>query len=114
MPIQNALTVDVEDYFQVSVFADNIDRRDWDKHPLRVENNTRRLLDLLEDLDVTLVYVGQLERSLHPDGARKMDAMAIQGLLMDVYENKGVTIYAVPGRLSATEGGYFVPVPNKG
>ena len=56
MPIRNALTVDVEDYFQVSAFAKSIDRRDWDKHPLRVENNTRRLLDLFDEHQVKATF----------------------------------------------------------
>ena len=56
MPILNALTVDVEDYFQVSAFAESIDRRDWDKHPLRVENNTRRLLDLFDEHQVKATF----------------------------------------------------------
>ena len=68
MPILNALTVDVEDYFQVSAFAENIDRRDWDKHPLRVENNTRRLLDLFDEREVkaTFFVLGWVaERTAH-------------------------------------------------
>ena len=46
--IRNALTVDVEDYFHVSAFADSINRNEWDRLPLRVGDNTRRLLDLFE------------------------------------------------------------------
>jgi polysaccharide deacetylase family protein (PEP-CTERM system associated) len=46
--IRNALTVDVEDYFHVSAFADAINRNEWDRLPLRVGENTRRLLDLFE------------------------------------------------------------------
>lgn len=49
MSIRNALTVDVEDYFQVSAFAENIDPEAWDDHPLRVENNTQKLLDLFDE-----------------------------------------------------------------
>ena len=56
MPILNALTVDVEDYFHVSAFAESIDRHDWDKHPLRVENNTRRLLDLFDEREVKATF----------------------------------------------------------
>jgi polysaccharide deacetylase family protein (PEP-CTERM system associated) len=48
MRIRNALTVDVEDYFHVSAFSECIDRKNWDSHPLRVEKNTRRLLDLFD------------------------------------------------------------------
>lgn len=44
----NALTIDVEDYFQVSAFAPYIDRSDWDNRECRVERNIGRILDLLE------------------------------------------------------------------
>jgi len=47
MPIQNALTVDVEDYYQVSGFERDIDRQDWESYPSRVVENTRRILKLL-------------------------------------------------------------------
>jgi polysaccharide deacetylase family protein (PEP-CTERM system associated) len=47
-PISNAMTVDVEDYFHVSAFADAISRGDWDACESRVEQNTRRLLDLFD------------------------------------------------------------------
>jgi polysaccharide deacetylase family protein (PEP-CTERM system associated) len=42
----NALTVDVEDFFQVQAFAGTIPRSTWDDLPRRVEANTERLLDL--------------------------------------------------------------------
>jgi polysaccharide deacetylase family protein (PEP-CTERM system associated) len=42
----NAMTVDVEDYFQVSAFEDHIRREDWDRLPCRVERNVDRILDL--------------------------------------------------------------------
>ena len=45
-PIVNAMTVDVEDYFQVSAFEKCIRREDWPKWPVRVEANTRRVLEL--------------------------------------------------------------------
>jgi polysaccharide deacetylase family protein (PEP-CTERM system associated) len=44
----NAMTVDVEDYFHVSGFADQISRSDWDDMPSRVVANTQRLLTLME------------------------------------------------------------------
>jgi len=47
-PITNALTVDVEDYFQVSAFAPYIARSDWDGRECRVERNVERILALLE------------------------------------------------------------------
>lgn len=47
-PITNALTIDVEDYFQVSAFAPYIRRGDWDTRECRVERNVNRILDLLD------------------------------------------------------------------
>jgi polysaccharide deacetylase family protein (PEP-CTERM system associated) len=44
--IVNALTVDVEDYFQVQAFAGTIARGAWEALPRRVEANTERLLEL--------------------------------------------------------------------
>jgi len=44
--ITNAMTVDVEDYFQVSAFENHIPREQWDHMPCRVEQNTDRLLDM--------------------------------------------------------------------
>ena len=46
--ISNALTVDVEDYFQVSAFAPHIERSAWDRTPCRIERNIDRILDLLD------------------------------------------------------------------
>ncbi|MEO8346697.1 MAG: XrtA system polysaccharide deacetylase [Betaproteobacteria bacterium] len=45
----NALTIDVEDYFQVSAFAAHIPRDSWDTLPCRVEANMDRILALLEE-----------------------------------------------------------------
>jgi polysaccharide deacetylase family protein (PEP-CTERM system associated) len=42
--LMNALTVDVEDYFQVSAMAPHIARDSWDAQPCRVERNVQRLL----------------------------------------------------------------------
>ena len=47
--IVNAMTVDVEDYFQVSAFAPHIDRDSWAKIPCRVERNIDLLLQLFSD-----------------------------------------------------------------
>jgi polysaccharide deacetylase family protein (PEP-CTERM system associated) len=47
--IVNALTVDVEDYFQVAAFEEQFTRGDWDRLPCRVEANTNRVLDLFAE-----------------------------------------------------------------
>jgi len=44
----NALTIDVEDYFQVSAFAPLIARERWSSMPCRIEANIERILLLLE------------------------------------------------------------------
>ncbi|MCK5696597.1 MAG: DUF3473 domain-containing protein [Gammaproteobacteria bacterium] len=44
--ISNAMSVDVEDYFQVSAFEKNIKRTQWDSLPHRVAKNTHTILDL--------------------------------------------------------------------
>jgi len=54
--VNNALTVDVEDYFHVSAFAGVISQGDWDRHPLRVESNTQRLLDLFDENQVKATF----------------------------------------------------------
>jgi peptidoglycan/xylan/chitin deacetylase (PgdA/CDA1 family) len=46
--ITNALTIDVEDYFQVSAMAPYIHRGDWDRIECRVEANVDRLLGMLD------------------------------------------------------------------
>jgi polysaccharide deacetylase family protein (PEP-CTERM system associated) len=45
--LTNALTIDVEDYFQVSAFAPHIARTEWDQRECRVERNMDRILGLL-------------------------------------------------------------------
>lgn len=43
----NLLTVDVEDYFQVEAFKQHVERATWNDFPVRVEQNTSVILDLL-------------------------------------------------------------------
>jgi polysaccharide deacetylase family protein (PEP-CTERM system associated) len=44
--VMNALTVDVEDYYQVEAFANVVSRQAWDGWESRVEYSTKRLLEL--------------------------------------------------------------------
>jgi len=48
----NAMTVDVEDYFQVSAFDHVVNRDAWPGMESRVVANTERLLDLFDEFDV--------------------------------------------------------------
>lgn len=47
--VTNALTIDVEDYFQVSAFAPHIPRNEWPTRECRVERNVDRILALLDE-----------------------------------------------------------------
>jgi len=42
------MSVDVEDYFHAEAFSDVVSRSDWSSYPTRVEQNTRRVLELFE------------------------------------------------------------------
>ena len=48
----NAMTVDVEDYYQVEAFSHQVSLSDWPNYEGRVERNVERLLRLLADHDV--------------------------------------------------------------
>jgi polysaccharide deacetylase family protein (PEP-CTERM system associated) len=48
----NVLSIDVEDYFHVEAFSNIVDRTQWNSYTCRVENNTRRLMDLLDECGV--------------------------------------------------------------
>lgn len=45
----NALTIDVEDYYQVSAFESVVRFEDWPAYASRVERNTHRVLDILDE-----------------------------------------------------------------
>ena len=55
-PIRNAMTIDVEDYFQVSAFASRIARADWDRLPCRVERNVDTILAILQEHKTHATY----------------------------------------------------------
>lgn len=52
----NALTVDVEDYFQVSAFEDQVSRASWDRYESRVVRNTERLLEMFDAAGVKATF----------------------------------------------------------
>ncbi|GGC16934.1 XrtA system polysaccharide deacetylase [Pseudoduganella buxea] len=54
--IRNAMTIDVEDYFQVSAFAEQIDRASWPSRECRVEANIERILAILEEGDARATF----------------------------------------------------------
>jgi polysaccharide deacetylase family protein (PEP-CTERM system associated) len=56
MTVRNAMTVDVEDYFQVQAFAHCVDRARWDEFPRRVEANTDRILEQFDRASVKATF----------------------------------------------------------
>ena len=69
----NALTVDVEDYFQVESFFGIVSRKDWDGFDCRVERNVDRILELLDRTGAratffTLAWIAER----HPSVVRKI------------------------------------------
>jgi polysaccharide deacetylase family protein (PEP-CTERM system associated) len=68
----NALSVDVEDWFQVGAFEKVIARDDWDRLPGRVERNAEAVLDLFDEAGVkaTLFTLGWVAER-HPDLIRR-------------------------------------------
>jgi len=57
-PVVNALTIDVEDYFHVSVFDGLIPRSQWSSLESRVCANTERLLDIIGETKGTFFVLG--------------------------------------------------------
>jgi polysaccharide deacetylase family protein (PEP-CTERM system associated) len=73
--VVNALTIDVEDYFQVSAFAPYIARSSWDGRPCRIERNIDRILELLAEKGVhaTFFTLGWIAER-YPDMVRRIVA----------------------------------------
>jgi polysaccharide deacetylase family protein (PEP-CTERM system associated) len=73
--IANAMTIDVEDYFQVEAFASTINRSDWESLPRRVERNTERLLQVLAEsgVEATFFILGWVAER-HPQLVRRVVA----------------------------------------
>jgi polysaccharide deacetylase family protein (PEP-CTERM system associated) len=54
--VVNALTIDVEDYFQVSAFAPYIERSTWDSRTHRIERNIDNILEILDLADTRATF----------------------------------------------------------
>lgn len=72
-PIINALTIDVEDYFQVSAFAPHIARSEWNTRECRVERNIDVILEMLarHDIKATFFTLGWIAER-YPDMVRQI------------------------------------------
>ena len=52
----NALTIDVEDYFQVSAFEHAIQRSDWDRLEHRILANMDKVLKIFSDHELKATF----------------------------------------------------------
>lgn len=104
--ITNALTVDVEDYFQVRALSGAISRAAWDEMPRRVEANTERLLAAFAGAGVhatffTLGWVAERHPALvrrivagghelasHGYGHGQVDELGAEGFRADIGRTK--------------------------
>ncbi len=83
-PVVNLMSIDVEDYFHVSVFDGIVPRSQWDRMESRVVQNTTRLLDLFDEFDVrstffVLGWVGDRHPDLVKTIARRGHEIASHG-----------------------------------
>ena len=83
--LRNAMTCDVEDYFQVQAFAGHIKREDWNGFAPRVERNTGRVLDLFAKHGVkatffTLGWVAERNKDLIRRIVREGHELASHGM----------------------------------
>jgi len=71
--MKNALTFDIEDYFQVSAFSGQIGKENWSNLPSRVEANTTKVLDMLAEAGykATFFTLGWVARQ-HPQLVRRI------------------------------------------
>jgi uncharacterized membrane protein len=91
-------------------YPEDVGYRDGLLRELWATLDVARTQQIMDELDVDFVYVGQLERFLHPDGVRKFEQMASEGLLTAIYQNDRVTIYAVPDHFQPDANGIYWPV----
>jgi len=73
MGIINSLSIDVEDYFQVSAFEKISPPRTWSRCETRVDRNTEKILQILEEQEVraTFFILGWVARRF-PELVRKI------------------------------------------
>jgi polysaccharide deacetylase family protein (PEP-CTERM system associated) len=104
----NAITVDVEDYFQVEAFARVVPRAAWETMPRRVEANTERMLEIFAGAGVhgtffTLGWVAERHPALirrivaaghelasHGHGHARVDALGPEAFAADVSRAKAL------------------------
>lgn len=70
-----------------------------------------RTRQLMSELEIALIYLGQLEQHEHPQAQAKFDGMVATGELSVIFQNERVTIYGVNSRLVQLADGQIAPQP---
>ena len=104
----NAMSIDVEEHFQVSAFESAISRDDWDQIPSRIEQNVNRLLRLLHETNskatfFTLGWIAERHQALirkivdsghelasHGFDHKRVSGMSPEQFLADVGKTKTI------------------------
>gem|GEM_PF-7050732 len=81
-------------------YGEQLGPRDGQHREFWATSDVDRTQQLIDELDIALIYVSQLERHQHPAGVEKLASMAESGQLETIFENEGVIIYSVPETLS--------------
>lgn len=91
--MKNALTIDLEDYYQVSAFSKSNTVEQWDAYPSRIEHNTAKLLSLLDEGNAraTFFTLGWVAKK-HPNLIREI---ANRGHEIACHSNVHRSVYAM-------------------
>ncbi|MCF6218085.1 MAG: DUF3473 domain-containing protein [Gammaproteobacteria bacterium] len=96
--ISNAMTIDVEDYFQVSAFAANVDYANWGDYESRVVKNTHVILRAMSDAQrqgtfFVLGWVAEREPQLVKDILSEGHEVACHGYSHQLIYNQTPEIF---------------------
>ena len=96
--MRNALTVDLEEYFQVAAFAGVIDPGDWERYPPRAGECTRRILDLFDRYGVrgtffVLGWVAEREPAVVREIRRRGHEIASHGYAHQLIYRQGPDLF---------------------
>lgn len=96
--IFNAMTVDVEDYYQVSAFSKQIKKDDWGSFTSRVDLNTNHILDIFEKFNIKgtffiLGWVAEREQKLIKKISDKGHEIGCHGYRHDLVYNQTRDIF---------------------
>lgn len=78
-------------------FGDQLGPRDALHREFWITRDPARMTAILDELQVDLIYVGQLERYLHGDAVARLEQLAAAGTIQVLYANERTTIYGVGG-----------------